>query len=138
MGNGIQLAGIAAKSAAPNDFGKKARHFNAFGGSPVSFAAGLAVLNIFECEALMQNDRMVGNCLMSDGRDSRTSWAKGSAIHATMLMNVEGISVHDQNLSSSDANSFGRKHCCPGDREGAGFNANLNRSPASFVRRRRD
>jgi 4-aminobutyrate aminotransferase-like enzyme len=63
MGNGFPIAGVVAKPAVLEDFSKRARYFNTFGGNPVSCAAGLAVLEVIENERLMANAEDVGSYL---------------------------------------------------------------------------
>jgi len=63
MGNGIPIAGVVAKPSVLEDFSKRARYFNTFGGIPVSCAAGLAVLEVIENERLMANAEDVGSYL---------------------------------------------------------------------------
>ena len=55
MGNGHPVAGMIARPEVLREFGQQMRYFNTFGGNPVSAAAGLAVLQVIEQEALMQN-----------------------------------------------------------------------------------
>src|ERR1700729_188839 len=44
MGNGLPIAGLVARRAVTEDFGRKARYFNRFGGNAVCVAAAAAVL----------------------------------------------------------------------------------------------
>ena len=60
MGNGYPVAGIATKSDLVEEFGRRTRYFNTFGGSPVACAVGLAVLDVLEHEQLITNARAVG------------------------------------------------------------------------------
>ncbi|WP_068081268.1 aspartate aminotransferase family protein [Novosphingobium rosa] len=60
MGNGHPVAGLVTRREWVDDFGHAANYFNTFGGNPVSAAAGLAVLEVIEREALMENSRKVG------------------------------------------------------------------------------
>jgi 4-aminobutyrate aminotransferase-like enzyme len=60
MGNGHPLAGMVAKPAVLDEFGKRGRYFNTFGGNPVSSAVGIAVLEVIEREGLVENARSVG------------------------------------------------------------------------------
>jgi 4-aminobutyrate aminotransferase-like enzyme len=62
-GNGRPIAGVVMRPQVVEDFGRKARYFNTFGGNPVSCAAGLAVLEVIEREGLLENARTVGACL---------------------------------------------------------------------------
>ena len=63
MGNGHPIAAVVTRpeiaEALANDMG----YFNTFGGNPVSCAAGLAVLEVIEKEALQQNALEVGQYL---------------------------------------------------------------------------
>jgi len=60
MGNGHPIAGMVAKPAILDEFGKRVRYFNTFGGNPVSSAVGIAVLEVIEREGLVENARNVG------------------------------------------------------------------------------
>jgi 4-aminobutyrate aminotransferase-like enzyme len=72
MGNGIPIAGVVAKPTVLEDFSKRARYFNTFGGNPVSCAAGLAVLEVIENERLMANAEDVG-CYLREGLNKLAS-----------------------------------------------------------------
>lgn len=63
MGNGYPIAGVVAKPALLDDFGRKARYFNTFGGNPVAISAASAVLQVIQDEGLQQNAFEVGNYL---------------------------------------------------------------------------
>jgi 4-aminobutyrate aminotransferase-like enzyme len=63
MGNGMPIAGVAARAELLADFGQKIRYFNTFGGSSVSVAAASAVLDVIEGENLAENARAVGVAL---------------------------------------------------------------------------
>jgi Aminotransferase class-III len=41
MGNGMPIAGVAARAELLTEFGQKIRYFNTFGGNSISVAAGL-------------------------------------------------------------------------------------------------
>lgn len=55
MGNGHPLAGVVARPEMIEAFSKEAMYFNTFGGTPVSTAVGMAVLDALEEDNLMQN-----------------------------------------------------------------------------------
>lgn len=55
MGNGHPLAGVVARPDMIEAFSKEAMYFNTFGGTPVSCAVGMAVLDALEEDNLMQN-----------------------------------------------------------------------------------
>jgi 4-aminobutyrate aminotransferase-like enzyme len=65
MGNGMPIAGIAAKSQVLDRFGRESRYFNTFGGNSVSIAAAAAVLDVIEDEDLLSRTRAVGATLRS-------------------------------------------------------------------------
>ena len=60
MGNGHPLSGVVARGDLVEEFGNNAMYFNTTGGTPVSMAVGLAVLDVIEKEKLMQNAIDVG------------------------------------------------------------------------------
>ncbi len=72
MGNGMPIAGVAARPEILEEFGHKIRYFNTFGGNSVSIAAAAAVLDVIETEGLLQNARAVGRYL----RDTLTGIAR--------------------------------------------------------------
>ena len=60
MGNGMPIAGVAARPEILEEFGHKIRYFNTFGGNSVCIAAAAAVLDVIEAEGLRQNAQAVG------------------------------------------------------------------------------
>lgn len=60
MGNGHPVAGAIARREWVDKFGLAANYFNTFGANPVSAAAGMAVLDVIEREALQANSKRVG------------------------------------------------------------------------------
>ena len=60
MGNGLPIAGLIARHDILDDFGRKTRYFNTFGGNPVSIAAATAVLDILETDRLPENAAATG------------------------------------------------------------------------------
>lgn len=63
MGNGMPIAGVAARAELLAEFGQKIRYFNTFGGNSISVAAASAVLDVIEDEKLAENSRAVGAAL---------------------------------------------------------------------------
>jgi alanine-glyoxylate transaminase/(R)-3-amino-2-methylpropionate-pyruvate transaminase len=59
IGNGVPLAAVTTRREIAEALTRKT-HFNTFGGNPVSMAAGLAVLDVIDEEALQENARVVG------------------------------------------------------------------------------
>ncbi len=60
MGNGMPIAGVVGRPDLFDDFARRTRYFNTFGGNPVSCAAALAVLDVLRDEKLMENAARVG------------------------------------------------------------------------------
>jgi 4-aminobutyrate aminotransferase-like enzyme/Ser/Thr protein kinase RdoA (MazF antagonist) len=63
MGNGHPLAAVVTRPEIAETLANEFSYFNTFGGNPVSCAAGLAVLEVIEKEALQQNALEVGQYL---------------------------------------------------------------------------
>jgi 4-aminobutyrate aminotransferase-like enzyme len=72
MGNGMPIAGVAARPEILEEFGNKIRYFNTFGGNSVCVAAAAAVLDVIETERLRDNAQVVGGYL----RDALEAIAK--------------------------------------------------------------
>ncbi|RLA31192.1 MAG: aspartate aminotransferase family protein [Gammaproteobacteria bacterium] len=66
MGNGHPMAATVTRAELVDEFSQRVHYFNTFGGSPVSCAAGMAVLQVLEKEKLQQNALAVGQYL-TDG-----------------------------------------------------------------------
>ncbi len=64
MGNGMPIAGVAARPEILAEFGHRIRYFNTFGGNSVCVAAAAAVLDVIEAEDLLGNARTVGEYLL--------------------------------------------------------------------------
>lgn len=62
-GNGMPIAGLAARDDIIDGFGGRQRYFNTFGGTPVSVAAARAVLDVLEDEDLIVRASTVGDRL---------------------------------------------------------------------------
>ncbi|MFW8412324.1 aminotransferase class III-fold pyridoxal phosphate-dependent enzyme, partial [Klebsiella pneumoniae] len=61
MGNGFPMAAVITRPAILQAFSEKTEYFNTFGGNPVAAAVGLAVLEVIEQEALMNNAQRNGD-----------------------------------------------------------------------------
>lgn len=68
MGNGYPLAATVMRRPLIERFAEKYGYFNTFGGNPVAAAAGLAVLDIVEQDALQANALRVGHHLARELR----------------------------------------------------------------------
>jgi 4-aminobutyrate aminotransferase-like enzyme len=86
MGNGLPIAGLVARQAVLEDFGRKVRYFNTFGGNPVCVAAASAVLDVIEDEGLQANAAATGSYL----RARLAGLASGSAL----LSSVRGAGLY--------------------------------------------
>ncbi|MBV9208530.1 MAG: aspartate aminotransferase family protein [Actinobacteria bacterium] len=87
MGNGMPIAGVAARPEILEEFGHKIRYFNTFGGNSVCVAAAAAVLDVIEAEGLLQNALTVGRHLRETleaiAQDSpRISAVRGAGLYA--------------------------------------------------------
>jgi len=60
MGNGHPMAGAIMQPQIVEEFGRRSRYFNTFGGNPVSCAVGRAVLEVIDNEGLAANAGKVG------------------------------------------------------------------------------
>ncbi len=63
MGNGHPLAAVVTRPEIVETLANETGYFNTYGGNPVSCAAGLAVLEVIEKEALQHNALRVGQYL---------------------------------------------------------------------------
>ena len=87
MGNGMPIAGVAARPEILDEFGHKIRYFNTFGGNSVCIAAAAAVLDVIETEGLRQNALAVGaylrDTLEAIAKDTpRISAVRGCGLYA--------------------------------------------------------
>jgi alanine-glyoxylate transaminase / (R)-3-amino-2-methylpropionate-pyruvate transaminase len=71
IGNGWPLAAVTTRREIAEALTQRI-HFNTFGGNPVAMAAGLAVLDIIEQDALQENARVVGARLKSGLQELQT------------------------------------------------------------------
>ena len=69
IGAGVPLAGVAASRSLVETFRKRTRYFNTFASSPLQAAAGNAVLDVIENEAVRENVKEVGDWLIGRLRD---------------------------------------------------------------------
>ena len=63
MGNGVPVSATGASRELVERFRAKTDHFNTFASSPLQAAAGMAVLDVIEGDALLANSRRVGAML---------------------------------------------------------------------------
>lgn len=102
MGNGQPIAAVVMRGEVVEDFGRKARYFNTFGGNAVSCAAALAVLKVIKRDRLTDNAREVGAYLQSElERLALRHEAIGDVRGAGLFVGVEIVS--DRAAKTPDA-----------------------------------
>ena len=107
MGNGLPIAGLVARHDILEDFGRKARYFNTFGGNPVCTAAATAVLDILETERLPVNAATTGAYLKdSITRLAASSPALGHVRGAGLYLGVDVTSPETGEPSSEHASAI--------------------------------
>ena len=101
MGNGLPIAGLVARPDVLEDFGRKARYFNTFGGNPVCVAAASAVLDVLEAERLPANAAATGAYLKDEvARLAAGSQVLGEVRGAGLYL---GIDVADPSTGAPSA-----------------------------------
>ncbi|OOY14366.1 aminotransferase class III-fold pyridoxal phosphate-dependent enzyme [Thioclava sp. DLFJ4-1] len=102
MGNGYPVAGVAVRPELVEEFGRKARYFNTFGGNAVAIAAATAVLDVIEGEGLTENAREIG-AYLQDGIRARAEAhpCVGDVRGAGLFLGVEIVS--DRAAKAPDA-----------------------------------
>ena len=92
MGNGQPVAGLVAPPAIVDEFGRKARYFNTFGGNAVSCAAAMAVLRTIEQDRLMANADAVGAHMRAGiARLAESHGCIGAVRGAGLMMGVDVV-----------------------------------------------
>lgn len=69
MGNGLPLAAAAASRKLVDSFRAATRYFNTYASSPLQAAVGMAVLDVIECDHLLDNAAAAGAVLKQGLRD---------------------------------------------------------------------
>lgn len=116
MGNGQPIAGAVMRPEVVEDFGRKARYFNTFGGNAVSCAAALAVLNVIERDGLVASVREVGAYLKGELEClAERQEAIGDVRGAGLFVGVEIVSERagktpDPATTTKLVNGLRRKH----------------------------
>jgi 4-aminobutyrate aminotransferase-like enzyme len=85
MGNGMPIAGVAARPEILEEFGAKIRYFNTFGGNSVCVAAAAAVLDVIAAEGLQEHARTTGQYLAAALADIAKSTPRIAAVRAAGL-----------------------------------------------------
>ncbi|MEM8570737.1 MAG: aspartate aminotransferase family protein [Pseudomonadota bacterium] len=96
MGNGYPVSGMATRPEVLARFCEDVGYFNTFGGTPVSAAAGLAVLDVIREEGLADNARRMGGHLLSDLRAIAASYPRVGEIRgAGLFLGIDLVSAED-------------------------------------------
>ena len=107
MGNGMPVAGLVARPAILGEFLRRTGYFNTFGGNSVSCAAGAAVLEVVEREALMANAHRVGSRIKAGFRKMAEKYPViGDVRGAGLYIGVE--LVRDRQTKEPAAEETGR------------------------------
>ena len=115
MGNGMPVAGVAARPEILEEFGHKIRYFNTFGGNSVCIAAAAAVLDVIETEGLRQNALDVGGYLRDTleavARDTpRISAVRGCGLYAAADFTDPGTGEPDGETAIRVVNGLRDRH----------------------------
>jgi 4-aminobutyrate aminotransferase-like enzyme len=107
MGNGVPIAGVVGRPHLFDEFARRTRYFNTFGGNPVSCAAALAVLDILRDERLMENAATVGATMRAGLRDLAGRFERMADIRGDGLF-IAAEFVTDPETKTPDAALAGR------------------------------
>ena len=91
MGNGHPLAAVVTRPEIAETLANEMEYFSTFGGNPVSCAAGLAVLEVIEKEALQQNALEVGQYLRERLASLQNGYPMIGELHGSGLL--QGIDI---------------------------------------------
>ena len=86
MGNGHPIAAVVTRPEIAEVLARDRGYFNTFGGNPVSCAAGLAVLDVIEEEALQENALKVGEYLIKGLEKLQKQYRVLGQIHGSGLL----------------------------------------------------
>jgi 4-aminobutyrate aminotransferase-like enzyme len=115
MGNGLPIAGVAARPELLEEFGNKIRYFNTFGGNSVCIAAAAAVLDVIEAEGLQEHARAVGRYLLDTLSDiaaatPRIAAVRGAGLYAAVDFVRPGAGEPDGDTALSVVNALRERH----------------------------
>jgi 4-aminobutyrate aminotransferase-like enzyme len=115
MGNGMPIAGLAARPEMVEEFGNTIRYFNTFGGNSVCVAAAAAVLDVIEAEGLAENARAVGRYLVGALQDiaqgaPRINAVRGAGLYAGVDFVRPGTGEPDGDAAIRVVNGLRDRH----------------------------
>ena len=135
IGNGYPLAAVITTREIADAFANGMEFFSTFGGSSVSCAVGLEVLNVLDDERLAESAAKVGACLLDGLREHRkTTPAIGDVRGMGLFIGVEMIEpdgTHSQRKSSYVVNRLRAKRVLIGS-DGPRDNVLKIRPPLCF------
>jgi 4-aminobutyrate aminotransferase-like enzyme/Ser/Thr protein kinase RdoA (MazF antagonist) len=103
MGNGHPLAGLVTRPEIAEAIANETSYFNTFGGNPVSCAAGLAVLEVIEKEALQHNALEIGQYMRERLVLLQRDYPVIGELHGCGLL--QGIDIVKQNGAPDPENA---------------------------------
>jgi 4-aminobutyrate aminotransferase-like enzyme len=110
MGNGYPVAGVVVRPEVVEEFGRRARYFNTFGGNTVAVAVAAAVLDVIEQERLQQNAALVGAYLAGGLSELAKRYSSvGDVRSAGLFLGVEIVSPNlepDPDLTADIVNGL--------------------------------
>ncbi|MBM7045666.1 aspartate aminotransferase family protein [Rhizobium lusitanum] len=115
MGNGMPIAGVAARPEVLERFGTDIRYFNTFGANTVSIAAAQAVLDVIKDEKLMENSVRIGDYMVAGMKKLQDKYESiGDVRGAGLFMGMEFVKdrkskTPDGKLSLSVVNGLREK-----------------------------
>ncbi len=115
MGNGMPIAGVAARPELVAEFGNKIRYFNTFGGNSVCVAAAASVLDVIEAEGLQEHARTVGRYLLDTLADiasgtPRIAAVRGAGLYAAVDFIDPGTGEPDGDAALGVVNGLRERH----------------------------
>jgi 4-aminobutyrate aminotransferase-like enzyme len=115
MGNGMPIAGVAARPEVVEEFGRQIRYFNTFGGNSVCVAAAAAVLDVIEAEGLAENARAVGRYLLDTLKQiaedtPRINAVRGAGLYAGVDFVRPGSTEPDGDAAIAVVNGLRDRH----------------------------
>lgn len=103
IGNGHPLAATIMQHELLDAFTKRNYYFNTFGGNPVSSKVGLAVLDVFERDGLLQNSRETGVYLQECLNDLQDDYeCIGDVRSSGLFAGIELVSDRTSKNPASD------------------------------------
>jgi len=114
MGNGFPMGGVVTRPEFLTRFCAETGYFNTFGGNPVAAAAGDAVLDVIEEEALIANAARTGAILKRGLRELQAEFCiiggvRGTGLFLGLDFNDAGTGAPDQKMAGHVINALRQK-----------------------------